>query len=231
VLGDSCTIPFAALCPINLFCWIDQGEDALGVLPVLLGQAPSLHLLHLLEEFPETHALARVHRLRGYYGLVRLRRLVHHRITPCGSRHGLGPTQAEPAISRLPYGSLCSLAWCLRACMGSATPRDPSALASRLREDQHRLRRLGTASASRMWTFRGSMASPHDLLSTLRPCPCGQTRMTRSQMWLAMPSSGGTFHPQHHAGFGRRTPFRPVIRVPSRLRVFAGGLRAKPAPG
>ena len=79
VLRVGRAFPLTALSPIDLFCrtgWEGRVSDPLLV---LLGQAPSLHPLHLLEEFPETRARACVRGLRGYYGLVRLPRLVHQR--------------------------------------------------------------------------------------------------------------------------------------------------------
>jgi hypothetical protein len=169
---------------------------------LLLDQAPSLHFLRSTVTAIRLRCLVR--KLHRYYGPVRLPPSVHHRRIsfgfPARTLVIQGRTEDLPASVRE------SLLPCeVLACMGSATPRDPSAL-SRLRADQYCLRPMGRASASRTWTFRGSIPSPHDLLSTLRLHPCECTRMTRSQMWLATPSSGGTFHPQHLADFGRRTP-------------------------
>ena len=92
---------YGALCPIDLFCRTGWGRKTI-LLPVLLGQAPSLHPLFVpLVESP----VVQLHGLLRYYGPVRLLGLVHRRRSPCGfTARTTACVMAKPEISRLPNG-------------------------------------------------------------------------------------------------------------------------------
>ena len=81
---------------------------------------------------------------------------------------------------RVDAGSPGSRARCFRACLGSLTARGPDASrdidASDVAFRVPPRRRHPEGSC-----FRGSIPGLHVPLSTLRPCPCGQRRMTRGR--------------------------------------------------
>lgn len=140
------------------------------VLPsgTLFGQAPSLHPLRRAALAALCSRVSRV-----LWACPTSRTRASPSYPDKGSRRGPVPKRRSGA------GSPGFRVRCLRACVGSSTPRDPHTHGDGA--CWHGLGRLRIASASRTWTFRGSMASPHVPLSTLRRHPHECHRMTRGR--------------------------------------------------
>jgi hypothetical protein len=125
---------------------------------------------------------------------------------------GLGPQTSPHGPSRHVWraatGSPDSRVRCVCACRGSATARGlaasrPSETASVAFRFWKQRRPLGLV------RFRGSIARLHFPLSTLHPCPYGQTHMTRGQRdWLGLHCTTLSFATPHR--------FIPAL-LPTRL--------------
>src|SRR5947209_19859923 len=93
VFGGSGASPYAALGPIDRFCWSGLGEGGLPFLSVLLGQAPSLDPL---DPLPVELPVVGLHGRLRYYGPVRLPRLVRRHRSPLWI-HGADPCDTARA--------------------------------------------------------------------------------------------------------------------------------------
>jgi len=100
----------------------------------------------------------------------------------------LSDSQRGPQChSRPKAGSPGSRVSNFHACAGSRTTRGRN---SSCDGDPFRVafRTYDTVGPSKLFSFRGSIPGLHVPLPTLRPCPCGQRRMTRGAVWIANPS-------------------------------------------
>lgn len=190
------------------YCWtaIAGGSFIPGIIFVLLGQTPSLHLLQLFEELPEAQARASVRRLHRYYVFVRLFRFVHHRFAPfgftartCAQGNLSTAAQIKPEISRLPIRRISpslrrlrlprEMLRCVHEVCDTAGPDRPS----RWRIDRCCLPRDITSPASR--TLRISELNTQPAVSPVNASPVSSRIATHDSepTWLARPSSCETF--------------------------------------
>ena len=79
----------------------------------------------------------------------------------------------------------------------------------------------GTVSASTISVFRGSIAHPARLLSTLRTPCCHDARKTRSRP-ARYALAGRDFHPQDNTSFSQRTPRSTQKPGSSSCHLYAG---------